>query len=245
MTQSGKLYLIPSLLAELDAREECPPSMIAKIKGIRHFVVESERESRRFLRNLIRDFDIDGSSFELLNEHSDYKGIRSLLKPLRSGFDIGLISDAGCPAIADPGADLVQEAHLSGFTVIPIVGPSSILMTLMASGFNGQKFCFHGYLPKDNVDRIRFIRDAENDCRKHNYTQLFMDTPYRNKQVYDELIKTCANDTLLCIASEITGVTEFIKTMSIADWKKAGCPDIHKKPSMFALGNYYGSFGRR
>jgi 16S rRNA (cytidine1402-2'-O)-methyltransferase len=235
MINKGKLYLIPNLLAPVDAREHCAPVFSERIKHIRHFVVESEKESRRFLRNLIRDFDIDGSSFELLNEHSKNGKLSKLLAPARSGFDIGLMSDAGCPAIADPGSGLVLEAHAAGIQVIPLVGPSSILMTLMSSGMNGQAFCFHGYLPKDNSERLRFIKDIEYHSRQFGYSQLFMDTPYRNRQVYEELLKVCSNDTLMCIGMEITAESEYIRTLPIGDWKKIEMPDIHKKPCMFAI----------
>jgi 16S rRNA (cytidine1402-2'-O)-methyltransferase len=232
----SRLYLVPTLLADLDPKTECPPSATAVLQNIRHFVVESEKESRRFLRKLIPGFDIDNSQFNLLNEHSKELDFAAFLAPLKQGLNMALLSDAGCPAVADPGSSVVLAAHQQGFRIVPLSGASSIMMTLMASGLNGQQFSFHGYVPKDAQLRIRHYRGMEETARKTGYTQLFMDTPYRSRQILEEVLEVLHEETLLCVSSSLTSGDEYIRTLSVRTWRKMNLPDLHKKPCMFALG---------
>jgi 16S rRNA (cytidine1402-2'-O)-methyltransferase len=233
---NSRLYLVPTLLADLDPKTECPPSATIILQDIRHFIVESEKESRRFLRKLIPGFDIDGSSFSLLNEHSKESDFAIYLDPLKRGQNVALLSDAGCPAVADPGSSVVYAAHQLGVRIVPLSGASSIIMTLMASGLNGQQFTFHGYVPKEGAMRLRQYRGMEEAVRKTGYTQLFMDTPYRNRQVLDELLGTLHEETLLCLSCSLTSGDEYIRTLPVQTWQRINVPNIHKKPCMFALG---------
>jgi 16S rRNA (cytidine1402-2'-O)-methyltransferase len=211
------------------------PQRTAEVANtIRHFVVENTRSARRFLSALKIANPIDLLSFTELNEHTRPEEIFSMLSPAMNGENVGIISEAGVPSVADPGAALVAYAHVKGVRVVPLVGPSSILLALMGSGFNGQKFAFSGYLPIKQDDRIRAIRNLEKRSQQEGQTQIFMETPYRNNKLLADLLNTCQAQTKLCLAADITLSTEFIATKTIAEWGK-NAPDINKRPCIFLL----------
>jgi len=232
----GKLYLLPTPINDNDVLESIPSYNKEIIEPLRYFVVEEIRTARRFLRKLCPNFPIDDSTFFILNEHTcQSANWEELLQPLLNGNDMGLLSEAGCPCIADPGTDLVWAAQQKDIPVVPLVGPSSITMALMASGLHGQSFAFHGYLPTDKTALMDKLRKLENSSIQNNQTQLFMETPYRNNQLFDILLKTCKPDTRLCIACNISGKDEYIKTQRIAKWKNSPAPQLHKKTTVFAF----------
>lgn len=235
--RSGKLYLIPNTLGGETTQNIIPAEVAEIAAGLRFFAVEDVKSARRLLRKIDRTFPIDDSTFIVLNKNSTPHDIYPALKALENGQDVGIISEAGCAGIADPGSILVAGAHQKGIQVCPTVGPSSILLTLIGSGFNGQQFAFHGYLPKDKKERVRKLKDLEQRAKRTSETQLFMDTPFRNMHVLDDLLNDLADDTLLCIASNLTLPEENIKTMSIKDWRE-NAYDIGKIPTMFAIGKY-------
>jgi 16S rRNA (cytidine1402-2'-O)-methyltransferase len=228
------LYLIPVTLSDVPLSQVLPAANIEVVRGIRHFIVENVRSARRFLKRCDRDIDIDGLTFYELNRHTDPKDIASYLAPLETGQPMGIISEAGCPAIADPGADVVAIAQRRGLTVIPLVGPSSILMGLMASGFNGQSFAFVGYLPIEAQARARRLKELEQRIMRDDQTQIFIETPYRNNTLLADLVKHLPGNLRLCVASDITGENERIVTHSIAQWA-AQKPDFGKIPTIFLL----------
>jgi 16S rRNA (cytidine1402-2'-O)-methyltransferase len=228
------LYLFPSTLGDVNPGMVLPADNIRLISNIKHFVVEDARTARRFLKKCNSEIIIDDLQFFLLNEHTSQNEVYAMLKPLREGHDMGLLSDAGCPAVADPGADLVAIAQSEGIRVIPLVGPSSILLALMASGFNGQSFSFQGYLPVKPEEKIREIKSMENRILTHNQTQIFIETPYRNQKTITDILTTCRPDLKLCIAADITLSTEFIRTRTLLQWKKE-VPELHKRPAIFLL----------
>ena len=233
-TTHGSLYLIPTPLAP-DTLDKSTTVYARKlISGLDYYVVENARTARRFISSLKIGKSIDQLQFELLNKDTRQREVPKLLQPLLQGNDVGLMSEAGSPGIADPGALLVEAAHRENIRVIPLVGPSSIFMALMASGFNGQSFSFHGYLPIEKTLRISNIRFMEKEAAKWNRTQIFMETPYRNNKLLDDLIRTCDPHTRLCIACNISSEEEFIQTKSLEQWKK-NKPELHKKPTMFLL----------
>ena len=204
------------------------------IKSVKYFIVENIRTTRRFLKKVDRDIDIDSLSFVELNKHTTPESISTYLEPLEKGNPIGVISEAGCPAIADPGADVVAIAQRKGLKVIPLIGPSSILLSLMASGFNGQSFAFHGYLPIEKGDRVKKIKALEQLVYSEHQTQIFIETPYRNNKMIEDLISVCRPQTKLCVAANITCDDEFIRTMSLKDWKKS-IPELSKIPCIFLI----------
>jgi 16S rRNA (cytidine1402-2'-O)-methyltransferase len=227
-----KLYLIPNTINE--ASGNLLPDYIARaIKDVRVFFVEEPKSSRRLLKNLDAQFPLADCRFFDLNEHSDPKQIREYAKTLQEG-DCAIISEAGCPCVADPGAELVFLAHQNQIEVIPLVGPSSILLALMASGLNGQNFAFNGYLPKSRPERIQKIKMLEDRSLKEKQTQIFMEAPYRNQNILEDILASCHDNTSLCIACDITGPEQIIKTMSIKEWKKDPV-NIDKKPALFLL----------
>lgn len=232
----AKLYLIPVTLGGEDWQQVLPLHNREVVKGIRHFIVENIRSARRFLRMVDREFDIDGSTFIEMGKHADVSRFTSALQPLRDGMDMGVISEAGCPAVADPGADIVSIAQREGLTVVPLVGPSSMIMAVMGSGLNGQSFAFNGYLPVDEADRIKRIKVLETRAISENQTQLFIETPYRNAKMFATLCRTLRPSTRLCIAAGITTADEFIKTKSIQQWQKFRLPDLSKIPAIFLIG---------
>lgn len=230
----GSLYLIPSLLGEAAVDLSVPSSVKDLINRIDHYIVESEKSARRYLIKLGIKKSIDELKFYVCDEHTPNRDFSAFLEPLLQGKNMGIISDAGCPAIADPGAEIVLMAHYSGIRVVPLVGPSSIILALMASGLNGQKFCFHGYLPADKNDRIKKLRELERESDTKSQTQIFIETPYRNLKLLEDMLSHCNTETLLCIACDVTLGTEYIATKSVKEWKK-NIPDIHKKPTVFLM----------
>ena len=231
-----KLYLIPSYISDSPSGMVIPEDVKSLVGNLRFFAVENVREARRFLRRLHRDFDIDGSVFYTLDKRTPVEELDEMIEVLRNGNDLGIISDAGCPGIADPGSLLVDRAHQLGFSVEPLVGPSSILLALMGSGLNGQQFCFHGYLPKDQKSRISFLKKLEFRVLKQSETQLFMDTPFRNDYVIEDVINHCAGSMKFTIACNLSGSDQYLVTKSIDDWKKVNLSSLNKKPCIFLLG---------
>lgn len=231
----GKLILIPTLLGGDDVSRCVPDYNIGIIRTLRFFVVEEIRSARRFLRKVDAAFPIDDCIFHELNEHTKTLDSTLLLQPITRGQDVGLLSEAGLPCVADPGANLVSAAQDRHIQVVPLMGASSIFAALMASGMSGQQFCFHGYLPKEKGELAKKIRQIENDSARNAYAQIFIETPYKNHALWDMLLQTCQNDTRLCVAASITLENEYIVTRSIKDWKKSARPDIHKQPALFIL----------
>lgn len=232
---SGKLYLIPNTLGGETLQSIIPSEVISLSCALRHFVVEELKSARRLLRKMDRSFPIDECVFIELKKGGSRSHIDQAIRLLGNGFDIGIISEAGCAGIADPGADLVAAAHAEGIHVHPLVGPSSILLALIGSGFSGQTFTFHGYLPKDRKDRVRRLKDFEADTRRTGYTHIFMDTPFRNMHVLDDLLNELADHTQLCIASNLTLPDESIRTMSVNAWRE-NAYDLAKIPALFLIG---------
>ena len=232
---TGTLYLVPCTLGDTPAGQVLPQHVIDVARMLKYFVVEQPKTARQFLSALKPEQPIQSLHFGTLNEHTDPKELASLLSPLLEGHDLGIISEAGCPGIADPGADLVNLAHRKGIRVVPLVGPSSILLALMASGLNGQCFAFHGYLPIADMERSRAIQKLEAESAKLKQTQLFIETPYRNEKMFSALLAHCRPQTLLCVATDITLPGEHILTRSIAQWKSQPAPQLNKRPSMFLL----------
>src|SRR5690554_2197203 len=232
------LYLIPSLLGDVPVEEAIPPYNIEVASRLKYFIVENVRSARRFLKKCDSNIDINALTFFELNKHTDPKQIASYLLPMKSGESVGVISEAGCPAVADPGADVVAIAQQKGYKVVPLVGPSSLLMAVMASGFNGQSFAFHGYLPIDQNDRARRIKKLEARSYSEDQTQLFIETPYRNHKMAADILQHCNPATKLCIAMNISCKDEYIVTRSVKEWK-GKLPEMHKKPCVFLI--YKGS----
>lgn len=228
------LYLIPVTLGETEYSKVIPSYNIEIIKKIRFFVAENVKSAKRFLAK-IEGSHVDDGEFVELSEHTDIKNILHYLDPLKKGESVGVISEAGCPAVADPGADIVALAQSRNFKVVPLVGPNSMILALMASGFSGQSFAFNGYLPVKPNERAAKIKNLENRAYKENQTQLFIETPYRNAQLFDSIVKSCRQETKLCVAAGITTDAEFIKTKTVAEWKKSGLSELKKVPAIFAL----------
>lgn len=227
------LYLIPVDISAASWRSVMPPENLEIIKGIRYFIVENIRTARRTIKRLDLSADISAITFYELNRHTDDKEISTFLQPLREGNVMGVMSEAGCPGVADPGASVVRIAQSEGLRVIPLVGPSSILLSLMGSGLNGQNFSFNGYLPVENTDRERKIRELEALSVKNDVTQIFIETPYRNEKMFESLLKTLRNETLMCVASSVTDPEkEMIQTRSVGEWKKLNFK-IAKEPTVF------------
>ncbi len=233
--QRGILYLIPSLLGDTPVENSLPSYNIEIIRSLDEFIVEDIRSARRFLIKVKIGKPIDSLTFHLCNEHSKSADINFTMQGLMNGKNAGLISEAGCPSIADPGAEIIQFAHRNNIRVVPLVGPSSILMALISSGLNGQNFAFNGYLPKKEPDRIKALRQLETLVWQKNQTQLFIETPYRNDALLKDILNACRDETLLCIASDITLISELIKTQSIRDWKSSK-NSFNDHPAVFLLG---------
>jgi 16S rRNA (cytidine1402-2'-O)-methyltransferase len=230
---AGRIYLIPVTLGGDDFSSVIPAKVTDITKQLRFFIVEELRSARRYLRKIDKEFPIDESNFSVLNEHTAYEEIEQFLIPLYKGFDIGLMSEAGLPCIADPGARIVSLAHIKRIDVIPLSGPSSIIMALIASGFNGQNFTFNGYLPVKPAERALKIKELEK--RSHEgFTQIFMETPYRSQNMFETLVSICNNETRLCIAADITLSPESIRTMKISEWK-SNVPSLKQRLVIFVL----------
>jgi 16S rRNA (cytidine1402-2'-O)-methyltransferase len=228
------LYLIPTILAPETSENVLPTQIKNAITQTDYYFVENIRTARRFISDLKTGKIIDNLHFFELTKDTSISDVRKYFDAVPRGQNIGIMSEAGCPGVADPGALAVKVAHQLGVKVMPLVGPSSILLALMASGFSGQSFVFHGYLPIDKIERSKKIKALENESKKEQ-TQIFMETPFRNNSFLEDLLNTCQPTTLLCIACNVTGSDEMIQTKSVADWKNKK-PDLHKKPTMFLIG---------
>ncbi|MDR3329311.1 MAG: SAM-dependent methyltransferase [Prevotellaceae bacterium] len=231
----GTLFLIPAPLGEGTTASVIPPRTAEVARGVAHYVVENARSARRFLSQLRLPLPLDALHFELLNEHTPAADVAPLLAPLLEGFDVGLISEAGAPAVADPGAALVAAAHARGIRVAPLVGPSAIPLALMASGLNGQSFAFVGYLPPKPDQRTRRLRQLEQLSQAAGQTQLFIEAPYRNNQLMADIMASCHPRTLLCVAADLTLDTELVATRAVAEWRTAQRPDLNRRPCIFLL----------
>lgn len=232
MPDKGTLYLIPTTIADETAGKVIPAHVTDTIRHIRHFLAEDVRTARRYLSSLKVFPSIEELTFSVLDKNTSETELTEKLSPLVSGNDVGVLSESGCPGIADPGALAVSFAHQQGIRVVPLVGPSSLLLALMASGLNGQQFAFHGYLPVDAEACKRAIKTLEQESRQKNQTQVFIETPYRNNALFSALLKTLHDETRLCVALDVTGKEEFIKTMPVKLWKKAA-KSWPKLPAVF------------
>jgi 16S rRNA (cytidine1402-2'-O)-methyltransferase len=230
----GTLYLLPSPVGGGAIDTVLPEDVLRRMRTLAHFIVETPKQARRWLRQAGVAVPLQDLHIAVLDEHSRSDDLPALLAPLLQGHDVGMISDAGCPAVADPGAALVRAAHESGVRVVPLVGPSSILLALMASGLNGQRFAFHGYLPVDASARTQRIRELERASRDGDATQVFIETPYRNLRMFEALIATCEPATRLCIACDLTLASERVTMKTVSAWRRAA-PDIDRRPAVFLL----------
>ena len=231
---AGKLFLIPNTLGDPNTQNTIPTAVAQIAVNLRHFIVEDLRTARRYLRVLDRQMDIDGSVFYPLNKRSTPAQWSEYLKPLKAGHDVGIISEAGCPGVADPGAEVVKLAHQAGIEVVPMVGPSSILLAMMASGMNGQSFAFVGYIPIKKDERLKTLRQLESRSRNEQQAQLFIETPFRNNHLAQDILQACAPTTRLCIACNLTLPDAYVVTKTIAQWK-GKLPELHKKPTIFII----------
>ena len=232
--EKGKIYMIPTTLGDSIIDSVIPKDVQQIIIGTKYFIVENIKTTRRFLKKVERGIDIDELQFFVLNKHTSSVELESFLNPALEGNNMGVISEAGCPGIADPGSDIVSIAHSKNIKVVPLIGPSSILLALIASGMNGQNFCFNGYLPKEKNLRIKKIKELERQAI-NGVTQIFMETPFRNNHLMEDLLKQCAPNTTLCLAADISLENEFIQSKKIIDWKKHA-PNLSKRPCMFLIG---------
>ena len=228
------LYLLPVTLGDTPLGKVLPSYNLEVIAHIRHFIVEDVRSTRRFLKKVNKEFDIDSMTFYPLNKHTSPADISGYLKPLQEGKPMGVISEAGCPAVADPGADVVAIAQQKNLKVVPLVGPSSIILSVMASGFNGQSFSFNGYLPIEAGERAKKLKQLEQRVYTEQQTQLFIETPYRNNRLMEDILHHCRPQTKLCIAANITCEDQYIKTQSVKNWQ-GHLPDLSKTPCIFLL----------
>lgn len=228
------LYLLPVTLGDTPVEKVLPSYNKEIILGIKHFIVEDVRSARRFLKKVDASINIDELTFYPLNKYTSSADLSGYLKPLEAGHSMGVISEAGCPAVADPGADVVAIAQRKNLKVIPLVGPSSIILSVMGSGFNGQSFAFHGYLPIDATERMKRLKELEGRIYSENQTQLFIETPYRNNKMMDDILKACRPQTKLCIAANITCEGEYIRTKTVREWK-GHLPDLTKIPCIFLI----------
>jgi 16S rRNA (cytidine1402-2'-O)-methyltransferase len=235
MIQKGNIYLLPTPLGENDYKQVIPDYNIHILLEIEIFIIEELRTARRFLRKVGFKKDFETVTFHLLNEHTKPEEISNYLNEIANGRNIGLLSEAGCPSVADPGSQVVLLAHQKNIKVIPLVGPSSIILSLMASGLDGQHFTFHGYLPIKVIERNQKIKEIDRSLRTKSHTHIFIETPYRNKQMIESLLSSCIDSTRLCIASNITMSDESIVTKSISEWRRIK-PDPGKKPTVYLLG---------
>ncbi len=233
--KTGTLYLIPVPLGPQSPANALTADVLAIVHPLRHFVVEQAKTARAFLKAAGTALPVQSLTLNELNEHTRHDALQALLEPLLAGHDVGLLSEAGCPAIADPGANLVALAQQHDIRVVPLIGPSSLVLALMASGLNGQRFAFQGYLPAKEAERVRSLRDLESESRRRQQTQLFIETPYRNRALFDSLLQVCQPATRLCIATDLTLPSESIRTRRIADWKKETPPDLERRPTVFLL----------
>ena len=232
--KTGNVYLIPSTLGDMAPFEVLPISIKQTIERLDHYIVENEKTARHFIKKISPRKSQPSLKLFVLNKFTETQEIPSFLNPCLDGFDVGILSEAGCPGIADPGAAVVKIAHEKNIQVIPLVGPSSILLALMASGMNGQNFAFNGYLPIDSAERKKYIKNLERKSKEDNQSQIFIETPYRNNKMLEELIKSLAPSTRICVAADITLPTEYIKTKTAINWKNENV-DLHKRPAIFII----------
>ena len=230
----GTLYLIPTTLGDTEPLEVLPLTIKRTVEGVDHFIVENEKSARRFIKKITPRKSQAQLEMVLLNKYTEPEILPEYLQPCLQGKDVGVLSEAGCPGVADPGAVIVRLAHQKGIRVVPLVGPSSIILALMASGLNGQNFAFNGYLPIDGQERKKLLKSLEKKSRDLGQTQLFMETPYRNDKLFTELIRTLRADTLLCIAVDLTLKTEWIRTRTISQWNGKS-PGLHKRPAIYGI----------
>jgi len=231
---AGTLYLIPSPISQENIAWVLPAAVQQCVAGLSHFIVEHPKTARQFLKQIGCKRPLQALQMQILNEHTSSKDLPELLQPLLAGHDVGLLSEAGCPAVADPGAELIRLAHKNNIAVMPLVGPSSILLALMASGLNGQCFAFHGYLPVESAARVQKVMELEKLSASLQQTQIFIEAPYRNQKLLEQLVSVCRDTTDLCIASHLTFSSEMIATRTIKEWRK-NLPDINKIPTIFLL----------
>ena len=230
----GKLYLIPTTLGEMIPEDVLPQTIKRSIDFIDHYIVENEKTSRRFIKNINPEKKQPSLKISILNKRTEDSELTEFIKPIFDGYNIGLMSEAGCPGVADPGAAIVKIAHEKGIQVVPLVGPSSILLAMMASGMNGQSFAFNGYLPIEKGEKKKALKDHERLSQEKNQSQLFIETPYRNNKLIEDILQILNGNTQLCIACDITLPTEFIKTKTINEWKKQKV-DFHNRPCIFII----------
>lgn len=231
----GTLFFIPVTMGEDNINQVLPPDVVSLAQKLDEFIVENEKTARHFLGAIKHNRPIREIVLKTLNQHTDSKDIPKLLSSLLAGKDVGLMSEAGCPGIADPGAQLAALAHKKGIRVAPLVGPSSILLSLMASGLNGQRFTFLGYLSSDKAARAIQLKEIEKRSKNQQETQVFIETPYRNKHMLEAILASCHGETQLCIARDISLADEYIVTKRVNEWKQTTLPDLHKKPTVFLL----------
>ncbi len=235
MTLRGKLYMIPVMMGEeSNPKDVLPESVVKTIEMIDYYIVENEKTARRFIKKIYPEKKQPELKISLLNKHTEISEYSEMLAPCLNGINVGLMSEAGCPGIADPGAVIAKIAHEKGIQVVPMVGPSSILMGMMASGFNGQSFAFNGYLPIDKSEKKNVLKNFEKLSFDKNQSQIFIETPYRNNKLLEDFLQILQNDTYLCLAADITLETEYIKTKKISEWKKTKV-DLHNRPCIFIL----------
>jgi len=230
----GKLYLIPTTLGEMEPHDVLPITIKRTIDFLEYYIVENEKTARRFIKSIHPEKIQASLKLETLNKHTEISEHKTMISPCLEGINIGLMSEAGCPGIADPGAVIVKLAHENGIQVIPLVGPSSILLALMASGMNGQSFAFNGYLPIDKNEKKTTLKYFERFSEEKNQSQLFIETPYRNNKLFEDLVQILQPNTHLCVATDITLPSEYIKTYRVAEWKKIKV-DLHNRPTIFII----------
>lgn len=229
------LYLIPVTLGDTPHSRVLPDYNAEVVRGIKFFIVEDLRSARRFLKKADGDIDMGELTFFPMGKHAPPEEFASYLRPLEQGMPVGMLSEAGCPAVADPGADIVALAQRKGLRVVPLVGPSSLILAVMASGFNGQSFAFNGYLPIDPAERAERIRALERRAYAERQTQLFIETPYRNARTFGELLRACRPQTRLCVAAGVTCEEEYVRTRTVQEWKRHALPDLSKVPAVFLI----------
>lgn len=231
---TGTLYLLPVGLGECDLQDVLPQKNFGIIRSLSWFIAENAKEARAFLKQCAYP-EIGRAQLSLINQHVKQEELRSFLAPLEQGQNMGLMSDAGCPGIADPGAEVVRIAHQKGIKVVPLVGPSSIVLSIMASGFNGQNFAFVGYLPIDKAERTKRLKELEQISVKQKQAQFFIETPYRNQPLFEDLLKTLLPASKILVATNISLGDESIQVKTVAAWKKGAAPEFHKKPTIFGI----------
>ncbi|PKO36284.1 MAG: SAM-dependent methyltransferase [Betaproteobacteria bacterium HGW-Betaproteobacteria-6] len=232
---AGSLYLIPVPLGPTAPQESLPANVLTTVRPLTHFIVEQAKTARAFLKAAGTNAPLQELQLQELNEHTKANELNRLLEPLRAGHDVGLLSEAGCPAVADPGANLVALAQAENIRVVPLIGPSSLLLALMASGLNGQRFSFQGYLPAKEAERTKTLRDLEAESKRRQQTQIFIETPYRNRAMFDAILQSCQPTTRLTVATDLTLPGESVLTRTITTWKKQTPPEIERRPTVFLL----------